>query len=133
MTCRDLDVEEAVVLVILDQRPGGRPRGRPSGDGAEHAEEASTALDLGRERTPSSTKVLPTKSMLWILNFGPSKISKTTLVSPYLSTFDQPDLGLLVALLLVEFLNRWTADNGLARVGPGALLEVGGLLDVLSS
>ena len=127
---RDLDLEEALGLVVLRSLrassssmsrwylPPTRPR-------------IGLRLLILVQSWASEAKTLPLKSTLSILNLGPSKIWKTTLVSPMLPPSTSLTCGQLVALLLVEPLDLPQGQPGLGGVGAVADLEVGVLLDLL--
>ena len=127
---RDLDLEEALRLVILAELPRVFLEHLAVVLPSDQPQDRLAAADLGPElRVGGEGIALEVDAGDLVL--GSLEDLKDHLGVADVSPLDQSDLGQLVALLLIEPLNLPQGEPGLGRVGAVADLEVGVLLDLL--
>ena len=127
---RDLDLEEALRLVVLAELAGVFLEHVAVVLAANKPEDRLAAGDLGPELRIGGEGV-PLEVDAGDLVLGPLEDLEDDLGVADVAPFDQPDLGQLVALLLVEPLDLPEGQPRLGGVGAVADLEVGVLLDLL--
>ena len=129
---RDLDLEEALGLVVLAELAGVFLEHVAVVLAADQPEDRLAAADLGPELGVGGEDVA-----LEVdggdLELGALEDLEDDLGVAEVAPLEQLDLGQLVALLLVEPLDLSERPAGSGRVGAVADLQAGGLLDLLLS